>query len=219
MYISRPILFLSVVAVIIAFLWKCNNENPTQIGTIDTTRWTNKAGKEVVSLTGSEQAFGIRNKHIADSIAKTYGFRIKKLQEYVIFLQSSKTDLQPVDSSKAADYFAPINNCPPQVKNFRQSFSNPWYKADVQIGDSSYMHLQRNDTLTAIWRKGKNYLQLDLSSADTSNHISGIQAYRKYLPKKKWSIGFQFGYGVSVEKPVNPVPFFGIGITYSIIKF
>jgi hypothetical protein len=219
MYLSKTTIFIITVSLLILFLWKCENENPGQIGTVDTTRWTNKAGKEVVSLRGNEQAFGTRDKKIADSLAKVYSTRISKMKEYIIFLEHAQADLKPIDSSKAADYFPPVGACPPQVKNFRQSFSNSWYKADVQIGGSSYMHLDRRDTVTAMWTKGKNWLQLNLSSADTTNHIYGVKAYRQYLPKKKWSIGVQVGYGVTIEKPLNPVPFIGFGITYSLIKF
>lgn len=219
MYLSKSTILLLGLSLVILLLWKCNNANPDNIGTVDTTRWTNKAGKEVVSLKGTEQAFGMRDKHIADSLARVYGLRVKQLQEYIIVLQHARVDLQP-SGPVAKDYFPPdSSNCPPAIKDMRQSFANPYYNADVQIGDSSYMHLERHDTLTAIWRRGKNYLQLDLSSADTSNHIEGVKAYRHYVPPKRWGIGVVAGYGVAIEKPTNPVPFIGIGISYSIIKF
>jgi hypothetical protein len=121
-----------------------------------------------------------------------------------------------VDSSKAADYFPPVDSCPPQIKNMRQRFENPWYSAQVQIGDSSFMHLTRRDTITAVWKQGKGWLQLDLSSADTSNRIYGVQAYRKYIKPKRWGLGISAGYGAAGDKLA---PFVGLSLNYSLIKF
>lgn len=225
MYISRPILFLLALGLLALILFTCNHVSPTQVGSgqVDTSSWRNGAGDLVTSLAGRPEAFANMRKEVADSLAKVYGTRISKLTEYIIANQRAQVDLPPVDSTREADYFPPVihgkDTCPPVARNLRQSFANPWYHADVQLGDSPYLHLDRRDTLTAIWKTKRRYIQLDLSSADTSNRIYGVQAYRKYLPPKRWGIGLVAGYGATMTNPVNLVPFVGIGINYSLIKF
>jgi hypothetical protein len=230
MYISKTILIACTLAVLILFLWKCNRENPPQAaGELQSYDWINNAGDIVSSLKGSAEAFSKDDSHLSDSLASVYKTERKKLLEYVVFRENSIADVPPVSGTKAADYFPPKDSvCPAQVKNVRESFSNPYYTADVQIGDSSYMHLQHQDTITVLWKKitegglfnRKHFLQLDLSSADPSNKIYGVKAYRKQIEQKKWGIGLQLGYGFSFSgNQLSRSPYVGIGITKTFIRF
>lgn len=48
----------------------------------------------------------------------------------------------------------------------------------------------------------------------------GVRSFKLDLPKdKKYSVGIQAGYGVVLGDPIKLSPFFGVGLTRSIIKF
>jgi hypothetical protein len=113
-------------------------------------------------------------------------------------------------------------------KNAYQDFQSEYYKAQVQIGDSSYMHLQSFDTVTVLWKKvtegsifnRRNLIQLDVSTANPDTKVSGIKAYRISEKPKRWAVGIGAGYGVPLYgNSLQAVPFIGITITKSIIRF
>lgn len=192
--------------------------------------WKNKAGDAVASLKGKEAAFSVKERGLLDSLAKVYAAKPKQVTEYVIIYQEGKTELDPVDTSKAADY-GPVTDpdCPPPIKNLRQRFTSPYYTADVQIGDSSYLTLHSKDTVTVLWERKKEgpifkrnqYLQINVSTANPGTRVSGLKAYRIADPKpKKWAIGLTAGYGISpMQKPQRPEPYIGIGLIRTLIRF
>lgn len=231
---SSVIRLLFVIAIIIGIIYLLSqlgffSKAPKVIppGTIDTIRNVNKAGDSVVSLKGTEKTFSLISKRIADSIADVYDTKVKNLKEVIIaqtrtiaYLQSTgpvEIDFMPPDTSQNKD-------CPPAIKNMRQTFTNPHYTARVQIGDSSYLHLEGRDTITGVWKQVKEgklfnrhkYLQLDLSFADTSRHVTGLLAYR--VPDKKpKTLGIGLSAGITWDGKFRP--YAGVGLNWSFIRF
>lgn len=216
----------------------CNPPSPVQQtgDVIDTTTWITDGGDIVSSLKGSPEAFAVPDKHYADSLAKVYKTKAKKLQEYITFLESSMSNVPAVpgidigyahDGDSVGPQYFPLPQSH-QIISMHQVFKSPYYTADVMIGDSSYLHLQSYDTVTVLWKRvkqsGKRFLQLDVSTANPDTRVSGIKTYRVYEKPKKWGIGLVAGYGISIPngttygKP-NPVPFIGIGLTRTLIRF
>jgi hypothetical protein len=234
MYISKTTLTLIIGALlaVILFTWH-HSPASLQEGSeqVDTLEWVNDAGDIVASLKADPSYFAADRAHLIDSLAKVYNSKPKNVIEYVIATTEGQSDIRPEGKPTVEDYF-PIDtakkDCPPVQRNVAQNFSSPYYKAHVQIGDSSYMHLQSFDTVTVLWKKvnegsifnRKHLIQLDVSTANPDTKVSGIKAYRIYEKPKRWAIGVQLGYGVSfTDKIPNPVPMISFGITRTIIRF
>lgn len=216
--------FLSLAGYV--FLTFDNSYTIPDIGKPVMIRWKNKSGDSVTSLKGSAQQFAAREKRIIDSLAEVYGTREKYLLEYITAITKTETDIQPDPGPVEKDY-EPVTkaDCPPAVKNMRKTFSNPYYDIQAQIGDSNYLHLKSFDTLTVLWKRGKEgsifnrkrFLQADISFANPYNRISKMDAYRVAEKKpKKWGVGLQAGYGFS--GPGKPVIYAGVGISFNFIR-
>jgi len=228
--LSIMIIAMAILLVIIG-INNCNSPavlaKPGTGDSIKTLHWKNRAGDSVTSIRGNPDLFAAPPRRLIDSLAYVYGVKEKFLLEYIISLQQSRVDIEPVQGSRATDYY-PVDsgtNCPPAVKNMRQDFANPYYQVQAQVGDSSYLHLLAFDTLTAVWKKVKQgsifnrrtLLQLDLSSANPYTRITGITAYRAPAAKpKRFGIGLQLGYGF--QTGLTPKPYIGAGLSYNIIR-
>lgn len=222
--------FVILIAVLLLLGYWCIRNldyNPQVQGSGPITiHWANQAGDSVTSLKGTDQQFSIRDKKIADSIAKVYRSQIKNLQEYIISTSTSTADIPAITGTRETDYLPGATlTTTKQIRNVRQQFSSPYYHITAQIGDSSYLQLKAWDTLTVVWKTVKEgslfnrrkYLQLDLSHADTSKHITGLQAYR--VPKqkpKRFGIGAQVGVTFDGQQAR---PYAGLGISYNFIRF
>jgi hypothetical protein len=233
MYISKITLAI-VCGLLIAFVvLTCHYSSaPLQDNSekVDTSEWVNNAGDITESLKADPSYFEKDRAHLIDSLSKVYKTVPKKVIEYVVATTEGETDIK-TDGPVASDYFPVDSNkkdCPPVQKNVAQNFSSPYYKARVQIGDSSYMHLQSFDTLTVLWKKvnegslfnRKDLIQLDVSTANPDTKVSGLKAYRISEKPKRWAIGFSAGYGVPLMgNVIQPVPMISIGITKTLIRF
>ncbi len=197
---------------------------------VETSEWINDAGDIVSSLKGTPEAFAVVDRKEADSIAKVFKVKEKQLLEYIIALEHTNADLLADINSKEADYF-PVDttkDCPPEIKNLRQTFINPYYIAKAQLGDSPYLHLQAFDTVTVLWKKvnegsifnRRHLIQLDVSTANPDTKVSGIKAYRIIEKPKRWAIGVTAGYGFNLKSSVPQfVPMISFGITKTLIRF
>ena len=228
-----------IVVILLAVLVTCHRcapaANSPVWGAIDTFSFITEGGDIVSAEKGSPEAFAQLHQRVADSVAKVYKTSVADLQEYIIALERAHADVPATPGSGQVEYYteplpagAQPPPCPPRVRRMREQFKSAYYSADVQLGDSSYMHLDALDTLTAVWknvRKGgvfsrRQYLQLDMSSANTDLHIYGLQSYRRMVPKKTWGIGLHLGYGILFDHGlVRAGPEIGIGITKSLIDF
>lgn len=231
MYVSKNILFIAIAGIVVMILITCNRCNPPGIQAaqqkIDTLVWVNDAGDIVASLKGTPESFAVVDTRYKDSVAKVYGVKEKNLQQYITALETTNADLTAVANTKQADYFPmdSTKSCPPQVKSLRQAFTNPYYRALVQVGDSSFLKIQSFDTLSVVWKRIKagnlfnrqTLLQLDVSTANKDTKIYGVKAYRVAEKRRKVSIGFQLGYGFS--NSLAPSPYLGVGIQYNIFNF
>ena len=212
------ILVAIIFFIALAQLSKCGNTVPTGKALDSLFYWKNKAGDAVASLRGAELDFAIKESKWADSIAKVNKTKVKYIKEIITVTEKAVADIDPSGAVEKDFYPVTVPNCPPTIKNLRQRFINSYYDAQVQVGDSSYMHLTAYDTLTVLWKRVKGSLQLDVSHANPSVHIEGIKAYRVADKKpKKWSIGLQAGCGFSTG--LKPSAYIGVGITKSIIRF
>ncbi len=224
---------IALVVILACMVWmmigNCNR-SPKVVAPVDSTfYWKNAYNKEVASQKGLAVQFQLKNKKLADSLAKVYKTKEKYLQEWVLAFTSTKADVPAVPGTQEKDYDPPVVingvKCPDQIKRMRQSFHSTYYDAEVQIGDSNYLHLQKRDTITMLWKKVKEgrffnrrtYLQLDVSLADTSTKVIGIQSYRAGpLRPKRGGIGLQMGYEFDGKRFR---PYFGLGFSYNIIRF
>lgn len=220
--------FMILIGVLLLLgLWCVRNLNynpPQEPSEPIIKRWVNNAGDSVTSLKGTADQFAAAKKHIADSIARVYDVQIRNLQEYIISSSEARADIPAVPGSMETDYL-PGATLTKQIRNLRQQFKSPYYEITAQIGDSSYLQLKAWDTLTVVWKRvkegsifnRKRFLQVDLSHADTSKHITGLQAYR--VPDKKpkrFGIGAQFGVTFDGKQAQ---PYAGFGISYNLIRF
>jgi hypothetical protein len=237
MYISNTAkqIFILLIALLIeaAVLLTCHHspasmqDNTEQV---ETSVWVNGGGDIVSSLQGKPEAFAKVDQHFADSLAKVYKTKEKNLVEYIAALEHTNADLLADANDHATDYFPVDTNkkdCPPQIKNLRQTFYNPYYIAKAQLGDSPYLRLQAFDTITVLWKKvntgsifnRKHLIQLDVSTANPDTKVSGIKAYRINEKPKRWVIGFSAGYGFSMKGIPQSVPFVGLTLTKTIVRF
>jgi len=189
------------------------------------TYWKTRYGKEVASQRGTQEQFAIQNGKLMDSIAKIYNTKTKNIQGFTIATVQGHTDLSVVPGTQASDYFPPAHDsCPPQIRNMRQEFASTWYKAKVQLGEQSYLHLDSYDTvttLTKIIKTGnifhrKSLLQIDVSLADTSRHVTGMKSYQRLKVPKEISLNAEAEI-LYYNKEFNP--FVGMGIQRSAARY
>src|SRR5436190_23030962 len=167
-----------IFAVIAWVLWvkSCSDVNNPVSLTDSTYYWKNLYGKEVASQKATAAQFGIEKKHLADSLAKVYKTKEKWLQEWILATERTDADIPEVPGTLIKEYEPAdihYNICPPVIKRMKKSFHSNYYDAQVQIGDSRYLHLQRHDSLTVLWTKveegsifnRRTLLQLDVSNA------------------------------------------------------
>lgn len=219
---------LVVAFAVMFFLYKCNRDRQAIVTTpTDSFYWRDKYNNEVASRKGLEEQFGYKEKHLLDSIAEIHKVKPDRIKEYVTVYQEGKATIvthdRPVityvDSGRGKE-----------IKNVFQMFENPYYLVEATIDlsglDSSFALIETVDTLSVVWkevREGrlfnkKRFLQLDVTNKNPYNHITGLDAYRVPLPKpKKFGIGVVGGYGFA--NGIEPRPFIGVGLNYSIIRF
>jgi len=220
-------LFIAIVLfVIISKVTNCNGTGSSSINAPDSVfYYKNEANKATAYLKEALASWEASDQHWKDSIAKVYNSKTKFLKEILVIDQKGDADIEPTGPVERDFYPVYMTDCPPEVKNIRQRFSNEWYDATVQIGDSSYLHLKAQDRITVVWKQvnegsifhRKKYLQLDVSNENPDVTVTGLKTFRVNEKKpKQWSVGLQVGYGISGRKPSIYV---GIGISKSIIRF
>ncbi len=235
-----PTVILVVVSIaatvlVMTQLRSCGMARPTGQMPDSVMYWRNQANKEVASLRGAVEDFGVQSKKLTDSIARVYGAKFNQLKEYLVANTRTQADI-PLKGNQSIEYRQPIvyNNsdtCPPQIKNIAGTFESPYYVANVQLGEDPRLKLVGFDTLTVVWKdttigrwfKKRQYLQLDVSLANPDTRITGLTSYRVPPPKpKKWAIGFQAGYGIYFDikrQRTGFAPYFGIGATKTLLRF
>lgn len=222
-----------VVAILGVLFWikSCNKGKPDIIAIKDSSQyWKNKYGEENISKKQREQDFNTTTAGYLDSIAKLHNTKERLINEVAVLKQKGTVRIitpgapEIVYKDTGSTKFVELSG----VTNVRQHFENPWYRADVDIsvaGDSSSIALETFDTLRYVAKTVKEgsifnrrtYLQVDAVNTNPFNKISGLEVYRKPLPKpKKIGIGVQVGYGFS--NSLKPSPYIGAGIQYSIIR-
>jgi len=202
---------------------------------VETSEWLNGAGDIVSSLKADPEYFATDRAHLIDSLAKVYKTKPKRVIEYVTIHTEGESDI-PQNGTTAADYF-PVDSskqdCPPQIKSLVAGFKNDYYTVEAKIavagsGDTSSMHVTSRDSLTMLWKWVKEgsifhrtkKLQLDISNANPDNKVYIDHAYRISEKPKKWAIGVQAGYGISLSgTELKPVPMISFGIQKVLIRF
>jgi len=214
------LLIIVIIAVILSIRYCGNGSGGGGTSPDSLIYWKNKAKDLTASLKGSELDFATVERELLDSIAKVYKSKTKYIKEVVVVTTEGETILQPADTIYR-DYAPVANSCPPQIKTMSQQFKNPYYKADVRIGQGSKMALQSFDTLTLVWKRVKsggilsrrNYLQADVSLANPHSKVTGIGAYRQEERNQK-----KVGIGVQTGMDIKGRAYIGIGISYNLIK-
>ncbi len=233
-------IILVVITVILTLLLAnkiqtCNRAKPTGEAPDSVRYWMNEHGKQVASLRGAMEDFGVQNQRLTDSMAQVYTRRIKDLKEYIIADIETHSEIPYKIGSTEIDYHPPTvigkDTCPPEIRNIAGTFQSDYYMADVQLGEDPWMKLVGYDTLTVVWKdttigkflNRKKYLQLDVSLANPDTRVTGLKSYRIPQPKpKRWAIGFTGGYGVAYDLKTQKVtvgPQIGLGVTRTFIRF
>lgn len=228
-----------ILLAVALFFWyrSCNKKTSgTQVPWTDSVSyWKNEYGKEFASRKAAADQFAISRSIDLDSMASLFNGKTKLLQEVAVLKQKGsvviKTPGAPTIVFK--EKRDTVSGECLTIDRVEQDFSSPYYKAHAIIplnGDSSSLKLETYDTLAYVARlvregglfNRKTFLQIDASNSNPDNKITGLDVYRKALPRpKKIGIGFQVGGRVTVTKTFLPAvkPYFGFGATYSIIRF
>jgi hypothetical protein len=232
------VFFTILLTGILATCNSCQADpQPVPAAIFDSIGWINAYNDQVVSLRAEQEAFELEKHDFRDSMAKAFKTQPKKLIEAVTFNTHTSADVPPAGSVSLVgngDFVAitgqdrSIRSHPDKAtRNLRQHFASPYYDAEVQIGDSSYMHLQARDTVSVVWKRvhtgglfnRRSLLQLDISLANPDSKVAGLRAYRVADPKpKRWGIGLQAG--VTYDPEENKAkPYIGFGLSYNPIRF
>jgi hypothetical protein len=173
----------------------------TDRGTADSTfYWKNAYAQTVASQKATAEQFSAVNdniKHLLDSVARVYDTKTSRIQEMLVAVTRGVSNLVPSPGTREIDTFFTSPGCPQGIRNMRQTFTNPYYTAKVQIGDSSYHRLESIDTMTVLWKtvkegnlfNRKELLQLDIHFADTSRKVTGLTSFRRVVNPKQFSFG------------------------------
>lgn len=184
------------------FLYSCPTYIPkyhTQSTRDSVQYWKDLYGKSVASVRTTEYELGEKNYRVAyllDSIARVRYTIPKKIRELVYVTVEGKTRFRDTGSFQIR-YDTVGGGL--LTTSYSKTFKSPWYTAEVSLGDTSYLNLQSRDTITGIWKEvstgglfnRKQYLQFDLSFADTSRRVTGLTTYRKYIVPKQWGINLE----------------------------
>lgn len=181
-----------VVLAMILFMTMCRHNNvpePVPVGRDSIGYWRGMYDQQVVSQRAKEADFKIFSQHVLDSIAKGYNTTASQIKSLMVLYQSGHADIPSAGPAQVvlvdSSVWRSHPDCPPPIVSMRQQFTNPYYHLDVQIGQNSYAHLDRRDTLTSLWKTVKTgnlfnrtqYLQIDNSLA-SKDSISGLLTYR-----------------------------------------
>lgn len=220
--------------IVLLSIQKCTGPKPDVIAFADSTQYyKDKLGHEVAAIKQrDEDYFKVTSAGYLDSIAKLHNSKAALIQEVITLKQKGAVTITvatPPTIIKSVDTIP--GQCPDLI-SAQQAFSSPYYYADVTIAlnnrDSSRMSLQTVDTLSIVAKtvkegglfNSKTYLQIDATNANPDNHITGLQVYRKLLPKaKKFGIGPFVGYGVSGNALLKPNILVGVSVQYNFIRF
>jgi hypothetical protein len=228
---KKQVLILSGIALItfaVIFLLckrccdKADSNNIKPILSDSITYWKTEANKSVARVEKLAADYALKDKKFSDSLRKVYKIKYdKQLKEYIVAYTKTKSDVKPVDTIIREVVIVDSTGCE-KVLAMRQRFSSNYYKAVVQIGDSSFMRIQITDTISVIWSeiKKRNRLKalvLNISLSNPDTKVEGIKSFRIEQPKpKKFGLGLDIGYefdGLRLR------PYFGLGFSYNFIRF
>lgn len=232
---------LLAVAIAFFFLKKCISVQPDIIAAKDSVqyRWTDDSLRMITFIKQREQDFNKISQMLRDSIKKLQSGKFKNLNTAARIILSGSVRLgdqaEGPDLATNGDVVSPsheINNTG-QIfvrDTVQQDFHNDWYKVKTAINLSdrskSYTEITTKDSLTYIdeyVKEGgifnrRTFLQVSISNSNPYNKISGMEVYRKPLPKpKRFGLGPQVGATLSADMKVKP--YIGIGGSYNLIRF
>jgi len=233
-----PWLIIAALALILFIDVKmhCGNPSPTGQQTPDSTLyWRNKYGDAYASLQKKEIDFGIEEQTYLDSIAALNNTQANLIKEVISYKSHGIDTIWEQTEPGVITVHDTLNpKCPDQVIALSKTFRDPYYTADVTItrlGHNSKIIIESFDTLTSVFKtvkeggflgfNQKEFLQLDIHSANPYNKITGLHAYRVPAPEpKKWGIGLFVGYGYSFgTSQTKATPIVGLGVTRTFIRF
>jgi len=234
-----------LIAAAIAFLLlkNCNSKGPDIIAAKDSVqyRWTKDSVRMITYIKQREQDFNKISKILRDSIKALQSGKFKNVNTAATIALTGNVRIQgSVDTSKI---LALLNEKIDSLQNSIEDdcpsscpvivgrvFENQWYtvKAAISIKwpTESFVEIQTKDSLTFLdeyVKEGglfnrKSYLQVSVTNHNPYNKITGLEVYRKPIPKqKKFGIGLQAG--STLTSDLKPRPYFGIGVSYNIIRF
>lgn len=222
-------IILALLLAAVIYLSKCtNSKDVLPVAKTDSlVRWEVKDSLYVASLlTQKDQEYSNLDKHLRDSIAGIYRVTTQQITELLQANLKAESEVPAIDTTVIETAPSLVKNCPPVIKSMTQRFKNKWYDATATTGERARLLLKVYDTLTVIRHEvktgnifnRKTYQQLDISLSNPVNIISGVKSFMVAPPKpKKFGIGVQVGYGW--QGSLKPSIYFGVGVSYSIIRF
>ena len=140
------LVLIGLVILIISIFRECGDDtDPVVVQPLPDSvfYWKNKYNEEVASQKGTAAQFGYYRKQLIDSLAKVYKVKPKDIEQVVIGIIESDTDIPPVNPGTPSntEYDTPCPNCPPVVKALTDSFANPWTKITVRLVEGKYLNM------------------------------------------------------------------------------
>lgn len=107
---------------------------------------------------------------------------------------------------------------------FKDSLVNKWVSNKYERkGDSSIWNLKVKDDLSMTIKEDKGIKYAEITNHSPYSNTKNLRMWQfndsNTRKDKKWGIGIQVGYGVSLQDPLKLSPYIGVGVSKNIITF
>lgn len=155
------------------------------------------------------------NTYVKDTLAVALDIAVDKIEELTRIKAQLEGELKAtkieLDENKSKRIF--YENKYLSIVSHMDSLGNP---QNLKYTYNAELNIAQFSKRKHFFAPKKSYV--DISSPDPNFKINGIEVYRKeiYQPPRNIGLGLQLGYGI--DKDWKPSPYFGVGISYNLIK-
>lgn len=158
------------------------------------------ASREQVVVRGKDADLFINR----DSLAKRFNTKAGNIEGYTKITSKTDATIKPDTIYEPVLVYLNDKDCP-EISYWDGSFSNPYYKANVRLGEGAYLNIKSYDTTSIVQKRGKSgglfnrryFSQIDVINANPDAVVENVEAYRIYdEPRNKsFSVFGQAGAG------------------------